>query len=122
MAGSIYTVFFIGVVVVPIGIVSADNRTVLQTQPLYRCAPGSPVLSLRPERKDWWAQDLVTSNGTHGAHGGSGLSAVGGTIRWWELMPGAAGPKHALKIELYSRDYYFRGQPCFRWPAICCCG
>ena len=55
------------------GIVGTDNRTVTQTQPLYRCEPGSPVLSNPLPPQFCSNQDLVTSNGTHGAHGGSGL-------------------------------------------------
>ena len=61
----------------------ADNRTLVETQPLYRCKPNSPILSLKARL------DLVTDNGTLGAHGGSGLSAVGGTLKWWELEPGS---------------------------------
>ena len=106
------------------GIVSPDNRTVTQTQPLYRCAPGSPILSLKPD-KAWVGQDLVTGNGTRGAHGGSGLSAVGGTIRWWELQPGGPGMRHALKLELSAAEYYFLApnrSTCYRWPATACDG
>ena len=104
------------------GIVAADNRTLLvETQPLYRCKPDSPILSLKAHQPN---RDLVTDNGTLGAHGGSGLSAVGGTLKWWELEPGSPGPRHALKLELFAREYYLapRLGPCYRWPAIACDG
>ena len=106
------------------GIVSPDNQTVTQTQPLYRCSPGSPVFGLKPDEA-WIGQDLVLGNGTRGAHGGSGLSAVGGTIRWWEIAPGGPGMRHALKIELSAAVYYYRApnrSTCYRWPATACDG
>ncbi len=92
-------------------ILMADGRTVLQGQPLARCAAGGPATtgSLAP------AANLYT-DGTRGAHGGSGLSSLGGTIRLGELVPGAPPIRHALKVNLDgAMDYWPIG---FRWPAV----
>ena len=54
----------------------------------------------------------ITSSGPEtalGAHGGSGLSAIGGTIRLHEIEPDAPPIAHALKLELFARQYYFGG-------------
>lgn len=71
----------------------------------------------------------ITGDGLHGAHGGSGMSAVGGTIRSGELNPGAPPIPHALKLELAGWLYYFgghrlnpvtsnnQGATQYRWPA-----
>ncbi len=98
----------------------ADGRTLQQTQPFARCTAGAPGTSdfVSPE------VDLY-SDGIPGAHGGSGLSAIGGTLRVGELRPGAPPPHHALKIELFAAEnYYNDGQhaDCYRWPASECDG
>ena len=49
----------------------------------------------------------ILGNGTLGAHGGSGLSAMGGTVRRGELVPGAPPIRHALKIEFYGAMWYW---------------
>jgi hypothetical protein len=82
-----------------------DNHTIINTQPLYRCNPGSPVLSLLNKGvagKD----DIVFGNGTWGAHGGSGLSSIGGSIRLRELLPDTPPIQHALKLQLLASAYY----------------
>jgi len=48
----------------------------------------------------------IFGDGALGAHGGSGLSGVGGTIRSGELLPQAGPIRHALKIELQHQWYY----------------
>jgi len=109
-----------------------DRTTLVQFQPLVRCEPGSPILSLPP--RNFYASvknTALPSNmsilgpGTWGAHGGSRLSSIGGTIRLGELLPDAAPISHAIKLMLYAKDYYFPGNeslPCFRWPALNCDG
>ena len=96
-----------------------DNHTIISTQPLYRCVPGSPVLSLPKEGVEG-KDDIVSSNGTWGAHGGSGLSSIGGTIRLGELLPDASPIQHALKLQLYGIDYYYNQTPGYVWPALNC--
>jgi hypothetical protein len=66
--------------------------------------------------------DIVLGNGTWGAHGGSGLSSIGGTIRLGELLPDAPPIRHALKLQLYARDYYYNQRPGYVWPALGCDG
>ncbi|MFC5137841.1 ricin-type beta-trefoil lectin domain protein [Actinomycetospora rhizophila] len=95
---------------------AADGRTVVQTQPLARCAAGGPATSyVRYPDQD------IYGPGIQGSHGGSGMSALGGSIRIGELRPGQVGPRHALKINLYARGELGQcaSRPeCFRWPAV----
>ena len=99
-------------------ILMPDGRTLKQNQPFTRCAAGGHATSL------YEYEDVdIYGMGLEGAHGGSGLSSIGGTIRLGELVPGGQ-IRHALKINLYSgKNYYFNsenevdGQPGFRWPA-----
>ena len=94
-----------------------DRRTLLQTQPLARCTAGGSATS--------WAKfanvDLY-GTGITGAHGGSGLSSIGGSIRLGELRPGTTtGPRHALKVNVYAKEALFKcttRSACSRWPAV----
>lgn len=105
---------------------------VAQTQPLFRCAPGAPLLS---RWKSWMMSPnppgvppdryvmSLFGNGYYGAHGGSGLSSLGGMIRLGELNASAPPISHALGIELFAHHYYFcrdktNRSSCYRWPAI----
>jgi len=122
-----------------------DNETLVQMQPLVRCVPGGPIFSLSwqnfipnggSECADNPAFDknisgLPTTNasilgeGTWGAHGGSRLSSIGGTIRLGELLPGAPPVPHAIKLMLWGAAYFWPGNsstvdPCYRWPALNC--
>jgi len=96
-----------------------DNHSIINTQPLFRCNPGSPILSL-PMPDIQGKDDIMFSNGTCGAHGGSGLSSIGGTIRLGELLPNAPPIRHALKLQLNAPDYYYNKPPGYVWPAIKC--
>lgn len=107
------------------GLLLPDNRTLVQMQPLYRQAPGSPILaryhSGAPQPFPWTLD--ILSDGNLGAHGGSGLSAFGGMIRAGELLPNAPPITHALKLELYAHVYYYFGantSTCYTWPAVGC--
>eukprot|EP00727_Mastigamoeba_balamuthi_P009942 m51a1_g5570 hypothetical protein (529) ;mRNA; r:602767-604595 len=102
-----------------------DGATLVQTQPVAHCNASSPVttwVSFRPVN--------ITGTGHTGAHGGSGLSAIGGTVRLGEFIPDADGVvwevRHALKSNLFAfRNYYREGDnrsTCFRWPAVGCDG
>lgn len=93
----------------------ADGRTIVQSQPLARCSAGGPATSL----VSFPPVDLY-GDGRIGAHGGSGLSAIGGSLRLGELRPGVAAPRHALKINVYAAEALFKctvKADCFRWPA-----
>lgn len=92
-------------------ILDADGRTLIQGQPFARCSAGGAATI-------WWAQrnERIDGLGITGAHGGSMLSSIGGTIRLGELVPGGTIP-HALKLNL-NGDNYYPGLGSFRWPAI----
>lgn len=102
-----------------------DNDTLQLMQPLYVCGGGSPVLALElPQGEN---STSIRGPGTLGGHGGSGLNAIGGTIRLGELLPGAPPIAHALKLEFYAHQYYYRPpsgnrSQCFHWPAVACDG
>ena len=94
-----------------LAVLMPDGQTVIQAQPFARCTPAGPAtaLALAP------ADNLYT-NGILGAHGGSGLSSLGGTLRLNELVPGGQ-IRHALKVNLdAAADLY--PSPGYRWPAI----
>ena len=93
----------------------ADGRTIYQTQPMHRCVAGSYATSHYAFQSD----DIITGTGQYGAHGGSNLSSLGGTIRVGELRPGTT-IRHALKLAIdagrfiaYNND----GTRGYRWPA-----
>src|SRR5207237_5611727 len=89
---------------------AADGHTLIQHQPFARCTAGGPATShyLFP------TEDLL-GTGRTGSHGGSGLSALGGTVRLGELVPGGA-IRHALKLNIDAVNFY-SGFSGFRWPA-----
>lgn len=92
-----------------------DGRTILQSQPFARCTPGEPATS----RRLLPAVDIY-GDGRRGAHGGSQLSSLGGSIRIGELRPGQQGPRHALKTSFFEKMFYYNcsvKSECFRWPA-----
>jgi len=113
-----------------------DKVTLVQFQPFYRCTAGGPLLAesvwFDPERSSSmpqlaWANVSILDavNASYGAHGGSKLSSIGGTVRKGELLPNAPPIRHAIKIMLWAKQYYFPGNvsvPCFRWPALTCDG
>ena len=97
-------------------ILAADGRTLKQTQPFSRCTAGGPATS------HYDSADVdIAGDGVTGAHGGSGLSAIGGTLRLGELRPGGPPVRHALKIELDAALNYgscATYSSCYRWPAV----
>jgi hypothetical protein len=100
-------------------IVAADGHTLKQMQPFARCTAGGVATTKNTQFGDG---DLY-KDGRIGAHGGSRLSALGGTIRMNELSPGAHAPRHAIKINVYSQEVFHDcgtdvGITCFRWPAV----
>ena len=70
-----------------------DGRSIVQTQPFARCSSGGYATSL----VTFPTVDLY-GDGITGSHGGSGLSAIGGSLRVGELRKGGAAPPHALKV------------------------
>jgi len=87
-----------------------DRRTLRQMQPLTRCTAGGPATAFSTAV----SVDLY-GDGTPGAHGGSGLSSIGGTVRLGELTPGKT-IRHALKVNVDSSALWGTS-PRYRWPA-----
>jgi hypothetical protein len=81
-----------------------------------RCTAGAPGTSMAT-----FANVDLYGPGITGAHGGSGLSSIGGSIRMGELRPGSTtGPRHALKLNVYAKEALYKCTTranCFRWPA-----
>lgn len=98
-----------------------DGDTVTQHQPLARCVAGGDATSL----VKFSDVNIKTSSGELGGHGGSGLSGLGGTIRYGELTNAVnnnlAYLSHALKINLEAPFFYYRDvvteSNMHRWPA-----
>lgn len=94
-------------------ILAADGHTLIQGQPMARCTAGGNATM-------WWSQQSedLFGTGASGAHGGSMLSSIGGTIRLGELIPGGA-IRHAMKVNLHGAEDYFYDSVTqgFRWPA-----
>jgi hypothetical protein len=97
-------------------ILAADGHTLIQTQPFAKCAGYAPTSHYM-----FGSEDLY-GTGETGSHGGSGLSALGGTVRLGELVPGGIIP-HALKMNIDNVNFYSgtpHGSPAgngYRWPA-----
>lgn len=83
-----------------------------QTQPFAKCSTGIATSQYV------WPADGCDLQGEciKGAHGGSGLSAMGGTIRMGEFSAGLI--PHALKINLWGKENFYCGSGGFRWPAV----
>lgn len=92
-------------------ILLADGDRVLQNQPLHVCRAGGPAGSafkyptvrLDAKEESRW-----------GAHGGSALSSIGGTLRCGEMTKANPHIRHALKINVFARQYLLscaRGKP-----------
>ena len=102
-----------------LAVLMPDGETVIQTQPFARCEAGGLGTTMTSQVPD---QNLY-GDGIRGAHGGSGLSAIGGTLRVGELVPGGS-IHHALKVNLFGKLNFFQasgeadGKPGYRWPAV----
>lgn len=97
-------------------ILASDGRTLVNPQPFTRCTSGSQATSIVR-----YADTDIYGDGLDGSHGGSRMSALGGTIRLGELRPGQQGPQHALKCNVWStRELYHAtvNADTFRWPAL----
>jgi len=97
-----------------------DGRTLVQVQPWARCSAGDSSTAVIRIVDNGADADIISGDGRKGAHGGSRLGTLGGTIRLGEMRPGSQGPRHALKFNLFSKKELFNCSvvsECFRWPA-----
>lgn len=99
-----------------IAILMPDKKTIIQGQPFAFCPANGYATML----KKFKYENTIYGDGTYGAHGGSKLSAIGGTLRNHELTPTSGPIRHALKINLCGAKnlYYDSVSRGFRWPAI----
>lgn len=98
-----------------------DGNTFLQLNATARVRTDGKLFGVK---YPFWPypEQTLDGEGTLGAHGGSGLSSIGGSIRIGELTRDAP-IQHALKLNLWAKEYlsYSRnvnGQRGYRWPAI----
>ncbi|HMF72338.1 MAG TPA: hypothetical protein VK616_12750 [Flavitalea sp.] len=98
-----------------LAVLMADKRTIRQTQPFAFCDSTKAATS----QYIFEDQDLY-GPGMSGAHGGSGLSAIGGTLRSGELTPTSGAIRHALKVNVFGRKnlFYDAETKGCRWPAL----
>lgn len=92
-----------------------DGKTLVQVEPLARCIKGGNIHGWR------YSPDVdIYGLGHGGAHFGSALSSIGGTIRKGELLK--QDPiRHAIKLDLNEAKYLYysasSATPGYRWPA-----
>jgi len=98
-----------------LAVLMPDGHTIKQTQPFAFCDSAKGATS----QYVFDDQDLYGS-GIYGAHGGSGLSAIGGTLRSGELSPASGPIRHALKVNIFAKKniYYDNETKGCRWPAL----
>lgn len=89
-----------------------DNRTLRHLGPLCRPEPGGPVFAYTFGESD------LHGDGILGSHGGSRLSALGGSVRLGELT-GDESIRHALKVVIDCGKYchFDETNKGHRWPA-----
>jgi hypothetical protein len=97
-----------------LAVLMPDGRTVRENQPFAHCSNGAYATSFYQ-----FPNQDIQGDGYYGAHGASGLSAIGGTLRIGELTPESGPIRHALKINVWGAKnlYYDSINKGFRWPA-----
>ena len=97
-----------------LAVLMPDGRTIKQTQPFARCNAGKSGTS-----KYLFENNDIYGDGYYGAHGGSGLSAIGGALRVGELVSEDKPIRHVLKINVFGKKnlYYDETTKGYRWPA-----
>ncbi len=104
-------------------ILAQDGQTVINLQCLHRCATSGPASSLIQ-----YPSENLYGDGIEGGHGGSGMGALGGSIRVGELTPNyteaqiKADPnifiKHVIKMNVNTLLYVSNTNGGYRWPAV----
>ncbi len=91
-----------------------DGKTLIQLEPLARCQHAGSIYGWRFPNVD------IYGDGIGGAHFGSGLSSIGGSIRKGELTSNEP-IRHALKVVIWGEKYlhysHSSPNPGYRWPA-----
>jgi hypothetical protein len=91
-----------------------DGHTLINVQPFTRCSAAHATSLVKFPSTDLYGDGRI------GAHGGSSLSAIGGSLRLGELRPGGEPPRHALKVNVYAKQALFPCKTktaCYTWPA-----
>lgn len=92
-----------------------DGKTVIQIDITSRPTVSSNVYGYM------WPDQSLYGEGRLGAHGGSGLSTIGGSIRKGEFAGSDVySIRHAIKLNIWSEKYlYYNGASNlgYRWPA-----
>ncbi|MEO0895627.1 MAG: T9SS type A sorting domain-containing protein [Bacteroidota bacterium] len=91
-----------------------DGQTIKQTQPFSRCFDSIATSQFVPSDVNLFGEGIT------GAHGGSGLSAMGGTLRLGELDDPSDTIRHVMKVNLFAaRNLFYDLQTeGYRWPAL----
>ncbi len=96
-----------------VAVLMPDGVTIKNTQPFARCTASGAASSHYN-----YPDNNLTTDGIQGAHGGSGMSVIGGSIRLGELLPGSV-IRHALKMNIDKHYlYYDATTQGYRWPAL----
>lgn len=85
-----------------LAVLMPDGKTIKQTQPFANCEPDN----IGTSRYMFADQDLY-GDGMYGAHGASGLSAIGGALRIDELARESGPIRHALKVNLFAKKNFY---------------
>jgi len=104
--------------------IMTDSRTICQFQPFTHCTNGAGVAYPHATGYSFHPNEDLYGYGKDGSHGGSFLSAIGGSLRLGEVRPGdTEGPHHVLKVNVYAADCLRKStnrSNLFRWPATQC--
>ena len=95
-------------------ILKSDGVTVVESQPLAKCTDNEAYTS------QWRTEVSILGDGLEGCQGGSGMNAMGGTLRVHELQHPTDTIRHALKITIEAaRNLYYDNETKkgYRWPA-----
>lgn len=104
-------------------VLDSDGVSLRQFQSLHRCGTTGDAYALVE-----YPAEHIAGDGIEGAHGGSGMSAIGGSIRIGDMVPegdifndSEIYLHHALKINVFAKRYLLNvldATPGYRWPAV----
>ncbi len=94
-----------------------DGHTLRELVNVARCDAAGAIFAYPGPTED------IYGLGLRGSQGGSGMSALGGSLRKGELT-GRVAIRHALKMDIWGNQYLFNDPAtptsCYRWPADRC--